>query len=127
MSGRKNFLNNKQIITAGDASQATVTSLVLNIQGLDNIGIQANIASGTPTGTFDVQVSADHKEDNLGNVITAGNWVSIGTTYRQAITSGSPAQTYFDLNQLSSQYVRLLYTKGSGTGSIDAFAVGKMI
>lgn len=126
MSGRKNFLSKFQIISSGDASQATVASTVINIQGLDNVGIQANITVGSPSGTFDVQVSADHQEVN-GQVVAAGNWVSIGSSYTATITSGSPAQVYFDLNQLSSQYVRLLYTKTSGTGNFDAFIVGKMI
>jgi hypothetical protein len=127
MSGRKNFLNNYQIVSAGDLSQATVTSSVVNIQGLDNVGIQANITSGTASGTFDVQISADHKEDSNGNIITAGNWIELGTPYQATITSGSPANVYFDLNQLSSPFVRLLWTKSSGTGAFDAFAVGKMI
>lgn len=127
MSGRKGFLNNFKIVSAGDMSQATVASSVINAQGLDNIGIQTNILSGTPTGTFDVQVSADHKTDELGNVLVVGNWISIGSAFQAAITAGSPANVYFDLNQLSSMYVRLLYTRGSGTGTFDAFAVGKMV
>lgn len=123
MSGRKDFLNKFQSVTQGDMSLATVTSAVTNIQTLDNIGIQANITTGSPTGTFAVQCSADYQQ--VGTVVTnAGNWITITS---QAITSGSPAQTYFDLNQLSSLWIRLLYTKGSGTGNFDAFVVGKMI
>lgn len=126
MSGRHNFLNKFKIQSAGDASQATVTSAVTNIQALDNVGIQVNILTGTPTGTFDVQISADHQEVN-GNVSVSGSWISLGSPYQAAITSGSPANVYFDLNQLSAPFVRLLYTKGSGTGTFDAFIVGKMI
>lgn len=125
MSGRKLTLKKFKMINAGDASQATVTSSVIDIQFMDNIGIQANIVSGTPTGSFQVQVSADHSEVN-GNVEVAGNWVDL-TGAVQAITSGSPAQTYFDLNQLSAPYVRLVYTRSSGTGVIEAFATGKMV
>jgi hypothetical protein len=126
MSGRKNFLHKVQIVSAGDQSQATVTSTVLGIQGLDNIGIQVNILTGTASGTFDVQVSADHNEVN-GNVITAGNWISLGSPYQATVTSGSPANIYFDITQHSSQWMRLLWTKSSGTGTFDAFACGKMI
>jgi len=130
MSGRKNHLSPFKIVSAGDMSQATITSSVTNIQGLDNIGIQVNILTGTASGTFDVQVSADHTEVN-GNVIVAGTWNKLGSPYTGTLTSGvfsdSTASLYFDLNQLSSQYVRLLYTKTSGTGSFDAVIVGKMI
>lgn len=126
MSGRKNFLNHFKAVSAGDMSLSTVTSPVVNIQGLDNIGIQINILSGTPNGTFDVQISADHQEVN-GVVTNAGNWVNLGTPYTATIASGAPANIYYDLNQLSSCFVRLLYTKSSGTGSFDAWFVGKMI
>lgn len=107
-------------------SQATVISSITNIQGLDNIGIQVNLLTGTPTGTFDVQISGDHAEVN-GVVTNAGNWVSLGTDYTVAITSGDPTNVYFDLNQLSSPFIRLLYTKSGGTGTFDAWIVGKMV
>jgi hypothetical protein len=126
LSGRKNFLGKKAIVTAGDMSQATVTSSILNIQGLDNIGIQVNILSGTATGTFDVQVSADHTELN-GTVVTAGTFTPLGSTYQVAITSGSPSTVCFNLNQLAFPYVNLKWTKTSGTGSFEAFATGKAI
>lgn len=126
MSGRKNALPKFKIVSAGDQSQATVTSSVTNIEFMDNIGIQVNILTGTASGTFDVQISADHFEVNQ-NVQTAGNWISLGTPYTATVTSGSPANIYFDLNQLSAPWVRLLYTKSSGTGTFDAFIAGKML
>lgn len=126
MSGRKDSLVKFQIVSAGDQSQATVASSITNIQYMDNLGIQVNIATGTASGTFDVQVSADHFEVN-GNVVVVGNWVSIGSQYQATVTSGSPANIYFDLNQLSAPYIRLLWTKSSGTGTFNAFIVGKML
>lgn len=130
MSGRKTFLHKYQIVSAGDQSLTSVTSTVVNIQGLDNIGIQANILTGTANGTFDIQVSADYNALN-GVVITAGTWNKLGSPYTATLASGvftdSTASVYFDLNQLSSQWVRLLYTKTSGTGTFDAFITGKML
>lgn len=126
MSGRKDSLAKFQIVTAGDQSQATVASSITNIQYMDNLGIQVNILTGSASGTFDVQVSADHFEVN-GVVTVVGNWVSIGSPYTATITSGSPANVYFDLNQLSAPYIRLLWTKSSGSGTFSAFIVGKMI
>lgn len=131
MSGRKNHLSPYYIVSSGDVSLATVTSAVTNIQGLDNIGIQVNILTGSnAAGTFDVQVSADHVEVN-GLVKVAGTWNKLGTPYAGTISSSvftdGTASCYFDLNQLSSQYVRLLYTKSSGTGTFEAIVVGKMV
>lgn len=126
MAGSGNFRQSFKIVSAGDMSLATVTSTIQNIQPMDNIGIQVNILTGTPTGTFDVQVSADHVETN-GQVITAGSWISLGSPYQSVITSGSPTNVYFDITMHSSQYIRLLYTKTSGTGTFDAFIVAKAV
>ena len=109
------------------SSTNTYNSIVTNIQFLDNIGVQANIVSGTPTGTFIPQVSADYLQDNEGNVLNAGNWVSLSSQYQQAITAGEPSNTYFDLTQLSSPWFRLQYVNSSGSGVVTALITAKMI
>jgi len=110
-------------IVAGDMA-GDLTSKVTNIQFLDLIGIQANVVSGTPTGSLAVQVSADYNQDDLGNVLNVGTWVTLVT---QAITSGSPAATYVDLTPTSAPWIRLKYTRTSGTGVLNAFVTGKSI
>lgn len=126
MSGRKDSLVKFQIVNQGDLSQATVISAITNIQYMDNIGIQINITSGSATGAFDAQISADHFEVG-GNVKVAGTFISLGSTYTATVTSSSPSNIYFDLTQLSAPYVQLLWTRVSGSGRFDAFIVGKMI
>lgn len=130
MSGRKNPLPKYKIVSASDMSQATVISAITNIEYMDNLGIQVNILTGTASGTFDVQVSADHFEVN-GVATVAGTWNKLGTPYTATLTSGvfsdTTASLYFDLTQHSAPYMRLLWTKVSGTGTFDAFIVGKMI
>lgn len=125
MSGRKNRLVKFKTISSGDMSQATVTSSVTNIQGLDNIGIQLNF-TGSPVGTFSIQVSMDYAQDNYGNVTDAGNWVGLTLSPNPA-AEGSANQIYIDLNQLSSPWIRVKYTKTSGTGTLNAFIAGKMV
>jgi hypothetical protein len=131
MSGRKNALLSFKSIVAGDMSQATVVSSVLDIQFLDNIGMQFNVASGSPTGTITVEVSADYLQDSLGNVITNGNWITLlqpnGTPVQVSIVAGSPAQSYLDLQELSCPFIRAKYTRTSGSGSLNAFFTAKMI
>lgn len=117
---RKNNLLKFQTITSGDMSQATLTSSITNIQYLDNVGIQANF-TGSPVGTLSVQVSIDHAQDEWGNVTTAGNWSQVTSS---AVTS-SPV--VFDLNQLSAPWIRVVYTKVSGTGTLNVFITGKML
>lgn len=121
----KNILTPFQNIVSGDMSQASITSSVTTIQYLDNIGVQLNF-SGSPVGTFAIQVSADYKQDANGNVMNAGNWIPV-TLSPAPVASGSPGQIYLDLNQLSSPYLRVVYTKTSGTGTLQGYVTGKEV
>lgn len=135
MSGRKNNLRKFPIFTNGAmASTNVLTSPVTCIQWLDNIGVQLQW-SASPVGTFQVQVSADYAQDEVGNVTNAGTWVSILLNYlvagamTTAITVptsvGSPI--YLDLNQLSAPWIRTVYTNASSTGTLQGFITGKML
>lgn len=118
---RKNNILKFQNITNGDMSQATITSAITDIQFLDNIGIQLNF-TGSPVGIAAIQVSADHAQDMFGNVTMAGSWATITSS---SMVGGSPI--YFDLNQLSAPYLRIVYTKTSGTGTLNGFITAKML
>lgn len=102
-----------------------ITGPVTSTQFLDNIGFQFNF-TGSPTGTFQVQVSADHSQDLEGNVTVAGNWTSIPFTPGPAAT-GSGETIYIDVNQISAPYMRITYTFTSGTGTLNAFITAKML
>jgi hypothetical protein len=118
---RKNALIPYQIVSSGNMA-SNVTSKVTNIQFLDNISVQANF-TGTPTGTLNVQGSVDYSQDAQGNVINAGNWITITTNS----PSGSANQVLFDLNQLSFPYLRLQYVASSGSGTLNAYVSGKEV
>jgi len=105
------------------SSTTTYHSTPVNILNLDNIGIQANIAS-TPSGTFTVEVSLDYAQTATGEVTNAGNWVAVSSS-STSIVSGSPGNVYYDLNQLSAPWVRLTYVNSSGSGTLNAFLAGK--
>lgn len=136
MSGRKDVLPSFKTISAGDMSQATLTSTVTVIQFMDDIGYQFTW-SGSPVGTFQVQVSADYAEDRSSppNITNTGHWVPLLFTYWDGtvfVTStdlptsvGSPI--YVDLALLSSPYIRAVYTKISGTGTLTATITGKQV
>lgn len=104
---------------------ASIIGPVTSVQFLDNIGFQFNF-TGTPVGTFDVQVSADHSQDLEGNVTVAGNWTSIPFSTQPA-AAGAGATIYIDINQISAPYMRAIYTRTSGTGTLNAFITAKMV
>lgn len=102
----------------------SLTSAISNIQLTDNIGIQCNIVSADAAGTIAVQISADHQQDTEGNVTVAGTWTTITS---QVIAAGAPSPIYFDLNQLSAPWLRTIYTRTSGTGTLTILVTGKML
>lgn len=124
MSGRKNRLVKYQNIVA-QSMAGNVTSAVTNIEGLDNVGIQL-VWTVAPVGTFSVQVSADYAQDYLGNVTVAGNWVTV--TLSPAITASGTADTaYIDMSNLSAPWIRVVYTRTSGSGTLNGYITAKMV
>lgn len=110
---QKNVLRPIAIITAGDMS-GSLTSSVTNINFLDNIGIQL-IFTGSPTGTFSVEVSNDNT-----------SWTALSLSPAPA-ASGSAGNQYIDLNQLSAAWIRTKYTRTSGSGSLTAYLSAKEV
>lgn len=103
----------------------TLTSSVVDISTLDNIGVQMNF-TGTPTGTFAVEVSADYRQDFLGNVLVVGNWIPVALS-TPPVASGSAGNIYVDLLPLSAPYLRVQYTNTAGSGVLNVFVTGKTI
>ena len=124
MSGRKNNLLQFHTIIDGDMSLSSLTSSVTNIQFLDNLAIQLNF-SGSPVGTFEVQVSIDYAQDNNGNVTNSGNWVPVTLNPSPDTSQGSPI--FINMQQLAAPWIRVVYTKTSGSGTLNAYISGKMI
>lgn len=106
-------------------SMATsLTSAAVEIKNQDNLGVQFHWVTSDGIGTFGVQISSDHMQDAEGNITVSGNWVTLPLT--PAITSASANDdAYVDLNQLSAQYLRVIYTRVSGTGTLSAIVIGK--
>lgn len=102
---------------------ATITGDPIEIKNQDNIGIQLHW-TGTPVGAFSIQISSNYRQDIEGNVQVTGNWVTLPLS--PAITAaGSADDAYIDLNQMSAMYMRIVYTRTSGTGTLDAYVVAK--
>jgi len=115
-------------------SQSSVTSSVSDIRYLDNIGVEF-VWSGSPTGTLAVQVSADYLQDYLGNVENTGHWVNLTLTYWNgsafvtdtSIPTSVGSPVYLDLSLLSAPFIRFVYTKASGSGTLQAYITAKEV
>lgn len=94
----------------GTSMGATITSDPVPMSFEDNVAIQVKW-TGTPTGTFDVQVSLD--PTNLG-------WQSLTFSPSPTAPAGAAGTNWFDINQTGAAFVRLVYTRTSSTGALFA-------
>lgn len=117
-----NILFPFHFLVSGDMS-GNITSSVLEIREQDNIGFQLSW-TGAPVGAFSVQVSVNHRQDGVGNVTVPGTWVTIPNS-PSVSASGSPDGAYIDINQISAPYIRIIYSRVSGSGVLDGHVIGK--
>lgn len=112
-----------KIFTNADMSQATLASIGMYVDQIKDWSIQA-VWTGSAVGVFKIQVSNDIVTPGTGTDLSIHvvNWSDYtGSTY-----SMSAAGDFGWLAQNSGyQWVRLFYTKTSGTGSLNATFSGK--
>ncbi len=129
MSTRTN-LRPQPVITDGDMSD-DINSEPTILQSLTRVSYQANWTGTTPIGTLSVEVSNDYALSPDGrSVLNAGNWTTVYVDYAGASVASVPvsgnAGTAF-IDGVSAAYaIRLVYTSGSGVGTLDAFICGKV-
>lgn len=103
------------ILTAGNMS-GNLTSNITEIQFKDNPDIHCSWgATGSPVGTLDVQISLDQV-----------HWESVPFT-GVSNPSGTAGSAYFSLNQTSAAYIKLVYTRTSGSGTLGCMIAVKSV
>lgn len=104
---------------------STLQSLPTNISGMDDVGYSL-AWTGTPSGTFSVQVSLDyHPGQNPTNYpMYAGTWTTIPLN-STVTASGTPDNAFIDVTLISAPWIRLVYTPSSSTGTLSVWVCGK--
>lgn len=114
---------NKPLVDAVSMG-ADITSKVMIIKHLPGISYDLTW-TGTPTGTFSVQVSNSYAESADGqSVLNAGSWTALPTsafvgTY--PAPSGSAGNGFLDVVGTEAYAIRLVYTRVGGTGALTVF------
>lgn len=117
----KDFIPPNLIVTnCAMTGAATCTSTIVDVRGFDNIGLQANW-TGTPTGTFYVDVSEDYNP-NTGN---AGLWNTLAVTL--TAPAGSASHAYLDAIQTAAAYIRVRYVNSASTGVLNVYLGSKAL
>lgn len=120
----KNRLKSKQLQSAvAVSSTTTFNTAAVDVECLDNVAFQL-VGTSTATGSAKIQASVDYNQDSQGNVLNAGNWITISTT---AIDFGTALTYYIAVNQIAAPYVRLSYTNATNTGTLTSYVCGKAL
>lgn len=134
MSRKSNLKQFTTIKNGAMTGTSVLTSSVTAITVLDNVGYQFDF-TGSPVGNFQVQISGNYNQDEVGNVLNTGTWVPVVFTYYNGtafvtsanIPTSSGTPIYLDLTQLSAPFIRCVYTNTSGTGTLNATVSAKMV
>lgn len=111
---------------AGGASMAgNITSAPTILQSLTKLSYSVAWTGTSPVGTLSVQVSNDYTVQATGGV-TGGTWNTLplnlaGASVTSIPVSGNTGNGFIDIESLSGGAVQLVYTAGSGTGTLSAY------
>jgi len=111
------------VIVNGDMSSSITSTPTILAQ---KSGASYDVSwTGSPTGTFSVEMSNTYSLNAEGAVLNAGNWTAV--TLSSPITaSGSPDNALINLAGLEAYAIRLKYTRTSGSGTLNATVVAKV-
>jgi hypothetical protein len=123
MSSRPQF-SPYSVITDGDLS-SNITSKVTIIQKLSLVSYTIIWSGTSPVGTITVQASNDYKQNPDGSVDNPGTWSDLPLSAPTDIT-GNTGVGFVDIDSHAGYALRLTYTAGSGTGTLQATIAGKV-
>ena len=100
-------------LVVDESMGASVTTAASNILYTDRVGYQISW-TGTPTGAFTVEISNDET-----------TWVEL--TLSTPITASGSADDAFIDAETAAKFIRLVYTRTSGTGTLNVHITAKSI
>lgn len=119
------------VITNGDMSQATITSEATVLQSISKFSYEVTWSGTSPVGTLKMQISNSYAIGPDGKVSVTGTWSDVpldlgGSEVTSIPISGNSDSGFIDATVQAGYAVRLLYTKTSGTGTLNAIINGKV-
>ncbi len=119
------------VISAGDMSATSITSEATVLQGISNVSYEVSWTGSTPVGTLKLQVSNTYTVAAAGGTGATGTWTDVpmdvnGAYATSIAVSGNTGNGFIDVTLQAGYAVRLVYTKGSGTGTLTGTISGKV-
>lgn len=118
-------------VISNGSMASSLTSLVTIIQKLSMVSYSYSWSGTSPVGAVSVQLSNDYSVDAQGNVSNAGTWNTIsfndgtGTPVSSFAVTGNTGSGMVDV-QTGAYAIRTLYTRTSGTGTLQVVINGKV-
>lgn len=104
-------------------NESMATSLISDITIVDDISMISYDISwsngATPVGVMSVQVSNSYSINADGSVRDAGNWTTL-TLSSTTNVSGNSGNGAIDIDSTAFYAIRLVYTRTSGSGVMNA-------
>lgn len=118
------------VITNGSMS-ANITSNVTILQSITGVGYSLSWSGSSPVGTAAVQVSNDYSVFPNGSVNNAGTWTTLELEVNGSIVSaiditGNTGTAFIEIQKTHAYAIRLVYTRTSGSGTLNAVIMGKV-
>lgn len=129
MSTRTSF-RPQSVITNGNMA-SSITSQVTILQSITGPSYSLSWSGSTPVGTVSVQVSNDYALNPNGTVHNAGTWNTLtldvsGSAVTSIPVSGNTGTGFIDIQKTNAYAIRLIYTAGSGAGTLQVIFNGKV-
>ena len=113
-----------QVITDGSMA-GSLTSDVTIIDNKSIVGYDISWSGTSPIGTMSVEVSNSYSQNADGSVRNSGNWTTLTLTSTPSV-SGNTGHGFIDLDITSAYAIRLVYTRVSGVGTMQAYVTAKV-
>ncbi len=118
------------VIDGGDMAATSVTSSATLLQSVTMVNYQVTWTGSTPVGTLAVEASNDCVVSATGGV-SGGTWNPVpldlaGVSVSTIPVTGNTGKGMIDIDGIAAYALRLVYTKSSGTGTINAIVTGKV-
>jgi len=111
---------------SGDMSQTSIASDPWSMDQMKGFAVQPIWTGSSPVGTITIQGSNDDGGTSGGNPPVITNWTTVsfkdntGATVSSFSVSGNSGNTMIQDDAQYYRWARLVYTKGSGTGTLSA-------
>lgn len=124
------YLSPESVITNGDMS-GNITSSVTILQQKTVFSYGFSWSGTVPVGTLSLQFSNDYSLNAAGAVKNAGTWTTAtfsvsGVPASSIAVSGSPGTAFIDVTKTGAYAMRTVYTRTSGTGTLQCLLTAKV-